>query len=918
MEVLADAWYLYAPPVATVVQYYINTSSTSGGDGTTNATTGAGRAFVNWTDAKAAIYAAYPNFVAANVQVNVDVTGLINHASLVGFDGFVGDATHFLRVRAASGQQHAGYYDASKAGFTTTATSTIYPVQSYTRFENLQIVNASSGTTWGSAFQELGTADVLGLVISGCVLHRTGRSGTAVNNGEAYQYGGIVVRDIVFANNVISGSWFRTIDMQYSSVGSRIVVYNNTIVAPTGTTYESPVGTPFTPYAIDIPNVPAGSFYIKNNRVEAVGNGGCYNLGSNTQITSTNFSSDTTSPDTAGRSKTGTYVNAAGFNYTLTSGDAGVGAGTPTVYDVTYILTTDILGTQRPLFATWDVGAFEFGARGTLAVPVPTLAGAGTVTNPSTGFTGTGTLTVAKPTLAGTGQGQRIGSGTLAVAKPTLAGTGQQRFTATGTLAVAKPTLAGTGQQRFTATGTLAVAKPTLAGTGTNTPRAATSTGTLAVAKPTLAGTGQQRFTASGTLAVAKPALAGTGQQRFTATGTLAVAKPTLTSTGTNTPRAATSTGTLAVAVPTLAGVGTRGLLGSGTLAVAKPTLAGTGQQRFTATGTLAVAVPTLAGVGKRSLLGSGTLAVAKPTLAGTGQQRFTASGTLAVAKPTLTGTGTASTAPGIGSLILARPILAGAGLRGILGSGTLAVAKPTLAGTGQQRFTATGTLAVAKPTLAGAGQGQRSGSGTLAVAKPTLAGSAKTQFSASGSMAVAKPTLAGAGQQRHTGTGTLTKPPTIASAGRRGIIGAGSMAVAKPTLAGTATGTGKASGSLKVTPTLAGVGQIRISGSGTLSVVRPTVGGSGVNAQDGSGTLAVAPRMAGVGTRVQQVRGTAYLVIPLILVSGDGLMVGGLAPATGGKYGPEASGARSDLAAATGFIGEHDSALADLSGAGI
>ena len=873
VEVLADAWYLYAPPVATVVQYYINTSSTSGGDGTTNATTGAGRAFVNWTDAKAAIYAAYPNFVAANVQVNVDVTGLINHASLVGFDGFVGDATHFLRVRAASGQQHAGYYDASKAGFTTTATSTIYPVQSYTRFENLQIVNASSGTTWGSAFQELGTADVLGLVISGCVLHRTGRSGTAVNNGEAYQYGGIVVRDIVFANNVISGSWFRTIDMQYSSVGSRIVVYNNTIVAPTGTTYESPVGTPFTPYAIDIPNVPAGSFYIKNNRVEAVGNGGCYNLGSNTQITSTNFSSDTTSPDTAGRSKTGTYVNAAGFNYTLTSGDAGVGAGTPTVYDVTYILTTDILGTQRPLFATWDVGAFEFGARGTLAVPVPTLAGAGTVTNPSTGFTGTGTLTVAKPTLAGTGQGQRIGSGTLAVAKPTLAGTGQQRFTATGTLAVAKPTLAGTGQQRFTA---------------------------------------------SGTLAVAKPALAGTGQQRFTATGTLAVAKPSLTSTGTNTPRAATSTGTLAVAVPTLAGVGKRSLLGSGTLAVAKPTLAGTGQQRFTASGTLAVAKPTLtgtgtastapgigslilarpilAGAGLRGILGSGTLAVAKPTLAGTGQQRFTATGTLAVAKP----------------------ILAGTAQQRFTASGTLAVAKPTLAGTGQQRFTATGTLAVAKPTLAGAGQGQRSGSGTLAVAKPTLAGSAKTQFSASGSMAVAKPTLAGAGQQRHTGTGTLTKPPTIASAGRRGIIGAGSMAVAKPTLAGTATGTGKASGSLKVTPTLAGVGQIRISGSGTLSVVRPTVGGSGVNAQDGSGTLAVAPRMAGVGTRVQQVRGTAYLVIPLILVSGDGLMVGGLAPATGGKYGPEASGARSDLAAATGFIGEHDSALADLSGAGI
>ena len=347
--------------MSTIVQRYINNTdgNTSGGDGTTNATSGPNRAFVNWTDAKTAIYAEYPNFVSANVQVNVDVTGLISHTSLIAFDGFVGDATHFLRVRAASGQQHAGYYDTSKAGFITSGgTSTIYPVQSYTRFENLQIVNATSSTTWGTAFQESGSADVLGLVISGCVIHRTGRSGTAVSGGEVYQYGGIVMRDIVFANNVISGSWFRGIDLQYTSAGSSIVVYNNTIIAPTGTTYESPVGTPFTTYAIDIPNVPAGSFYIKNNRVEAVGNGGCYNLGSNAQITSTNFSSDATSPDGAAyRSKTGTYTDATNFIYTLQSTDAGIDQGTSLAADAKYSFSTDIKGTTRS--GSWEIGAFD-------------------------------------------------------------------------------------------------------------------------------------------------------------------------------------------------------------------------------------------------------------------------------------------------------------------------------------------------------------------------------------------------------------------------------------------------------------------------------------------------------------------------------------------------------------------------------
>jgi hypothetical protein len=336
--------YLYSPPVATVVQYYINTSSTSGGDGTTNATTGASRAFVNWTDAKTAIYAAYPNFVAANVQVNIDVTGLVSNT--VNATGFVGDDTHFLQLRAASGQAHAGYYDVTKAGFTASASAqTIYPVANYVRFDRLQIVNANSSVSFGNGLQEDAT-NILGVIISNCVIHRTGRSAGTVTGGDAYSYGGIFLNKLTLVNNVISGSWFGGITKSYIADGSQLVIYNNTVIGTTS------IGIALNG------NIPTGTGFLKNNRVE--GGSACYALGSSVLTTATNFSSDTTSPDTAGRSKTGTYVNSSTFNYTPVTGDVGIDTGTTLTNDTTYKVVSDIIGTTYPTESGWNVGAFEY------------------------------------------------------------------------------------------------------------------------------------------------------------------------------------------------------------------------------------------------------------------------------------------------------------------------------------------------------------------------------------------------------------------------------------------------------------------------------------------------------------------------------------------------------------------------------
>ena len=339
VDATTKAWYLYAPPTPTVVQYYINTGSTSGGDGTTNATTGAGRAFVNWSDARTAILAAYPNLVAANVQITIDVTGTVSSGSSFDCTLLNGDATRFVKVRAATGQSHSGYYTAGKAGFSNNSALTMNNLSAYMQFENLQILTTNSV---GNGF--ISTSDSYGIVVSNCVLHSLA---TSSSSGAAY-LGANGRISITFVNNVISGPWFNGFSQQSIFAGSQVIAYNNTIIGCTATGI-----------VVSSSNHTFATTFLKNNRVE--GGTACYSLGSNVVTTATNFSSDATSPDGASyQSKTGTYVNAAAFNYTLTSSDVGIGAATPTVYDVTYLLSTDIIGTARPQQTTWDIGAFEY------------------------------------------------------------------------------------------------------------------------------------------------------------------------------------------------------------------------------------------------------------------------------------------------------------------------------------------------------------------------------------------------------------------------------------------------------------------------------------------------------------------------------------------------------------------------------
>lgn len=331
--------------MATVVQRYVNSAS-SGGDGTTNATSGGTAAYASLSACFSDIVSDYPSgLVAADVQINVDVTGLCPGAGGASMSSsIIQDATRFLRLRAASGQAHAGYFDASKAGFDRAGSGVVIDaIQPYTRIENLQIVNDSTSTSIGDGFTW--SAAATNIRITGCVFHRYNRSGTATG-GDALNWSGVVQKGVIVANCVFSGTWYYAFDANYNDTGSSIVLYNNTGVGMVGGGFRMGGGPQ------------NNSLFWKNNRMESAGT--CYSI-SGTQTTANNFSSDTSSPDGASyRSKTGTYTNSGGFDYSLQTGDAGIDQGADLSADGTYAFTTDIVGTTRS--GTWDIGAFNYAA----------------------------------------------------------------------------------------------------------------------------------------------------------------------------------------------------------------------------------------------------------------------------------------------------------------------------------------------------------------------------------------------------------------------------------------------------------------------------------------------------------------------------------------------------------------------------
>lgn len=110
---------------------YVNPDSTAGGDGTTDALTGANRAYVSWS-----VWEAARQGVLTEIEECICETGGTADSTNVAFDGWTTTAAFYIDIKTSAGHRHAGIYDTAK--YRHTGTNTIS--EEYTRFTGIQFV----------------------------------------------------------------------------------------------------------------------------------------------------------------------------------------------------------------------------------------------------------------------------------------------------------------------------------------------------------------------------------------------------------------------------------------------------------------------------------------------------------------------------------------------------------------------------------------------------------------------------------------------------------------------------------------------------------------------------------------------------------------------------------------------------------
>ena len=416
------------------VTRYVNTASTSGGDGTTNNTTGATRAYHTLLAAEAGEQG------DAGDDVNIICDGTEDASEVVFLTAnWTTSTTNFVLVSVNTGSVHAGTFDTGKyyKELNRTYASGIRSTMPHLKIDGLQIKTAYASSNC------INLATFAGRV-SNCLAHgddsSSGQNG--ISWGASSGTGTIIINDNVVWDFVQYG--LRKSGYLTSCTHG---IFNNT---------ANNCG-----YGINLSSGLNSNTEAYNNIL--VGSATTDWVSSDT-ITNTdnNITSDTSSPDTAHQSIT---VDFAGAGDHQTDDTDVVGNGTNLSTGFLFDFTTDCIGEDRG--SSWDIGAFQ-NVGGNLAGTAAgvggasgELTGAGTLAGTAAGVGGaSGDLTNLPSPISGTASGvggasgALTGSGALA---GTVAGTGgaTANLEAVGALAGQVDGVAG-GAGALTGSGDLA------------------------------------------------------------------------------------------------------------------------------------------------------------------------------------------------------------------------------------------------------------------------------------------------------------------------------------------------------------------------------------------------------------------------------------------------------------------------------
>lgn len=320
-----------------LITRFVNTASTSGGNGTTNATSGANRAYVSLNAAEAAEQQDLTD--SGGDTLEILCTGSSADTSRTTFStGWVTSATSFVTVKPNSSDVNAtGIYNTSLYRIETTAgygrnVGNLSPCNHF-RVEGIQGQIAGNQ----SAHVNIGAGAGSESRVIGCIAKGSGAStslrgiafGAAsgtfmVVNNLSFDMGGAGIRKGVYMGGGSGGTNVYNNTADNCGIGLQMVsghgggsrVFNNLLTNST------------TDYSV------TGSVTSDNN-----------------------VTSDGTSPNTGHDNKTITYTDAANDDFSTSDSDV-VGLGTDLTSDSDFPFDTDIIGETRPA-GVWDIGAYQ-------------------------------------------------------------------------------------------------------------------------------------------------------------------------------------------------------------------------------------------------------------------------------------------------------------------------------------------------------------------------------------------------------------------------------------------------------------------------------------------------------------------------------------------------------------------------------
>lgn len=343
--------------MATIVRY-VNTAS-SGGDGTTNGTSGGTAAYASLSAAEAALrqnltgVTCDVNDEDGNAYIALDIlcTGSSADTSTVDFSSgtWATDATHRIRVRLNGTGAGAKWDDtiyrivASRAGNDGVI---LLGAALHLTLQDLQLENTVALASQACGVRMGADGD---LRIIGGFIRSTGADGgtpsvwsQGINLGGAGTAYKLRMRNVVVAMRdgrcVLGGS--------YNTADTVVYVYNCTFINRSATSRDV--------YSLSGGNN-AGEYRHKNLIIQGPGTTNYVGAAYDEKLTI--LTQDTTG--TSGlQSKTLTFVDATNWDYHLASGDTdAIGAATDLSADSYWPFSVDGDGTTR---SSWDVGADEY------------------------------------------------------------------------------------------------------------------------------------------------------------------------------------------------------------------------------------------------------------------------------------------------------------------------------------------------------------------------------------------------------------------------------------------------------------------------------------------------------------------------------------------------------------------------------